>query len=351
MRRALGLVGLALLLGGCAAPAWVPVVGRPKPPPPRITEPVVPRGEERAPRRPPADGDFVIDRVIAVVNNDAITLGELQENIIAVRQESGGRATAGDEEMGRRLLARLIETRLQLQEADRERITAEDAEVAAELEERMRKLGVTSQEEIEVLLRRQGLSIDSVRRRLHDAIRVSKVVRRKVALRVSVTDAEIDRYLDDNRAKLETGLPYRARHILVAPASPTDGAWEEARIRAEMLREELAAGGDFAALARAHSQDASARDGGDLGQLKRGELAEEIEATILALEPGEVSRPHQSALGYHLFRLESKDTLDGDGRERARQQIRDILFRQKYEARFEAWMEELRERAIIEVRM
>jgi len=85
--------------------------------------------------------------------------------------------------------------------------------------------------------------------------------------------------------------------------------------------------------------------------VKRGELAQEIEAQILALEPGEVSKPYRSALGWHIFRLESKDSLEGAGLDRAKAQIRDILLREKYEARLEAWLREIKGRAVIEVRL
>ena len=83
----------------------------------------------------------------------------------------------------------------------------------------------------------------------------------------------------------------------------------------------------------------------------KSELSQEIEARILALKPGEISEPYRSDLGFHVFRLESKEGLEGEGLSRARQQIRDILFRQKYEARLDAWVREIRERAVIEVRM
>ena len=72
---------------------------------------------------------------------------------------------------------------------------------------------------------------------------------------------------------------------------------------------------------------------------------------LFEAEPGEISEPYRSDLGYHVFRLESKDGLEGEGLTRARAQIREILFRQKYEARLDAWLREIRERAIIEVRM
>ncbi len=361
--RALGAAVAAVVLGGCAVPQWVPFLGKKSgqsgrttaatlQPPPASREAV---GAEPTPRpRRRTDGgpdDIIADRIVAVVNNDAITLAEVQESVVAFRQENRGQSSLSDDELSRQFLTRLIDTRLQLQEAEREKILVEDAEVEEELADRMKRFGATTKEQMEALVKSQGLTLDQVRKRVREAVRVAKVVRRKVTLRVSVTDAEIDQYLAENRAKLETGLSYHARHILVTPAGNTDAEWEAARIRAELLAEQLRRGADFAELAKEHSQDASARSGGDLGTLKRGELAPEIEAVILALEPSELSRPYRSSLGYHLFRLESKELLEGEGLVRARLQIREILFRQKYEARLDAWLKEIKQRAIIEVRM
>jgi peptidyl-prolyl cis-trans isomerase SurA len=210
---------------------------------------------------------------------------------------------------------------------------------------------VKNEEEFEKLVRAQGVTLDSIKKRLRDGLKVSKLIRRKVTGRISVTEDEISQYLEDNRGKLETGLSYHARHILIPPEGDADTAWEAARIKADMLRAQLLDGADFVELAKQHSRDATAKDGGDLGTLKRGELSQEVEGAILALKVGELSRPFRSPLGYHVFRLESKEGLDGEGLVRIRAQIRDILFRQKYDTRQEAWLKEIKQRAIIEVRM
>jgi peptidyl-prolyl cis-trans isomerase SurA len=370
MRRALVLAALLVLLGGCArlamptVPDWVPLLGKvakgdrsPVMRPAASNEPTTgpaeetpKRGEERT-RSVETDVN-VLDRVVAVVNNDAITLGEIQENVLAYRVENRDRSGGpSDDELTRDFLAKMIDTRLQLQEADREKVTAEEAEIAEELQDRIKRFGIKNQEEFEKLIKQQGLTLESVKRRVRDEIRRAKIVRRKVNLRVSVTDQEIDQYLEANRENLETGLAYHARHILIVPETQDDSGWEAARLRAEAVRREVLEGGDFAEIAKARSRDASARDGGDLGTLKRGELAQDIEKEILSLEAGQVSRPYRSALGYHVFRLESKEGLEGDGLARARQQIRDILFRQKFDIRLAAWLKEIRQRAIIEVRM
>jgi peptidyl-prolyl cis-trans isomerase SurA len=352
------LLLLAALGGGCAVPGWVPWLGTgtPLPGPPVAATPrspdVVQPGDVRV--RTMTVDDAVADRVIAVVNNDAITLGELQETVVAYRQESRQRGGPSDTDLAKQLLPKLIDNRLQLQEADRDKIVVEEAEVNDELSERVKTTyGAKSLEEFERLLKEQGVTLEAVKKRLRDSLRVQKVIRRRVALRVSVTDQEIAQYLEENRAKLETGLSYHAAHILVVPeeGQADDVAWESARIKAEVIRTQLADGADFAAMARQHSKDASARDGGDLGTLKRGELSPEIETEILSLQPGSVSKPYRSPLGYHVFKLETKDSLEGDGLVRAKQQIREILFREKYETRLETWLKEIKQRAIIEVRM
>jgi peptidyl-prolyl cis-trans isomerase SurA len=346
MTVALLLLALLVALAGCGTMRATPSA-EPAAPPAAAT----PTADAPQPSPAAAIAADVADRIVAVVNNDAITLGEVQETVVSFRHENRGRAGGSDEELGRQFLNRLIENRLQLQEADREKIVVDDSEVEEELAERMKRFGAKNKDDINALIKEQGLSLDAVRKRVREALRIAKVVRRKVTLRVSVTDAEIDQYLVDNQAKLETGLTYHARHILITPSGGSDGDWEAARIRAEMIREQLAGGADFAELARQHSRDASARAGGDLGTLKRGELAAEIEARILALGVGQDSTPYRSTLGYHLFRLEEKEALEGDALQRARQQIRDILFRQKYEARHETWLKEMKQRAIVEVRM
>jgi peptidyl-prolyl cis-trans isomerase SurA len=360
--RLLALGILVVLLAGCglAVPRWVPWLGKKDAPPPAVAAaPPAPNpnlldtptpGDVRV--RPTPESEDVSDRIIAVVNNDAITMSDLLESMAVYRsenrQQSGGPT---DDELRRESLNKLIDSRLQLQEAEREKITVEEAELTEEFLDRIKRYGVTTEEEFEKLIRPQGVTIESIKKRLRDNLKMSKLIRRKVMLRISVTEDEINQYLEENRGKLETSLSYHARHILITPEGSTDSAWEAARIKAALLRAQLSDGADFAELARQYSKDASAKDGGDLGTLKRGELAQDVEAAILALKVGQMSEPFRSALGYHVFRLESKEGLEGEGLARIRQQIRDILFRQKYETRQEIWLKEIKQRAIIEVRM
>jgi peptidyl-prolyl cis-trans isomerase SurA len=355
IRRGVRCTLLALALAGCSVPQWMPLIGEkpikdepPKAAPATSAVPVR-LGTSAAPSTP---DDRVTDRVLAIVNNDAITLSELQEAIAVYRYENRDRSNDNSDQLIQQFLTRMIDSRLQVQEAEREKIVIEEAEIDEELAERIKKMNLKGREEFEAALKAQGIPMAAVRKRVADELRRGRIVSRKVRLRISVTEEEVTQYLEANRAKLETGLSYHAAHILIVPETgPDDAAWENARIRADLIRTEVLQGGNFAELAKQYSRDASARDGGDLGTLKRGELAQDIETQILSLAPGQISAPYRSTLGYHVFRLESKETLEGEGMARVRTQIREILFREKFDTRLDAWLKEIKQRAVIDVRL
>ena len=351
------LLLLVTLLEGCSLPSWVPLFGKstppvaqaPTPPPKQPTAPLISVGSPST-----VDQEDVLDRVICVVNNDAITLFELDEAEAYYLYETKEARPAPDARaaLRDRLLQRMIENRLQLQQAERERIGIDDVEMNEQMADIMKKMNVKNEAELEQAVRRQGVTVESIKKRVRDQLMVDRVRRRRVNLRVTVTEGEIDRYVQQNREKLETGLTFEARHILFLP-DPNRGedGWQEAQKRAGEVYEKILAGGDFADLAREYSQDGSGKDGGSLGVLKRGELAPEIEKAILDLSAGETSSPFRSQVGYHLFKLDSKESLSGEGLTQARNQIRDILLREKLQVRLKEWLAEIRQRAIIDMRL
>lgn len=353
---AVALLLLPLAVSGCSIPTWMPLIGKSKAATPA----------EAPSAQPPASApiltsrdqlhasDDVVDRVICVVNNDAITQYELDEAELYYLAETRERPAEGEarKALRGRLLQNLIENRIQLQQAEREKVVVEEAELAEALGEIRTKLKAKDDAEFEAMIKTQGLTLEGVRKRMREQLMVQRVVRRKVALRISVTEQEIDKYLAENRDKLETGLTFEARHILVAP-DPVKGeeGWTAARLRADEIYGYLLEGQDFIEVAKKYSADPSGKDGGSLGSLKRGELAQDIEDAILRLTPGEASTPFRSSLGYHIFRLDSRDTLTGEALVQVRGQIREILYRQKYDTRLKDWLVEIKQRAIIDIRM
>ena len=145
-----------------------------------------------------------------------------------------------------------------------------------------------------------------------------------------------------------TATQSRARHILLRPGPQLSQA--DAVARLSQYRQEIASGqATFESLARQHSQDGSAREGGDLGWVGAGQFVPEFEQAMNALRPGEMSQPLVSRFGVHLIRLEERRQVALSEREQ-RDMARELLREQKADEALKAWSEEVRGRAFVEQR-
>lgn len=138
-----------------------------------------------------------------------------------------------------------------------------------------------------------------------------------------------------------------ARHILVKTNELVSES--EARNRLLALKERLENKADFTALARAHSEDASATKGGDLGWLSPGDTVPEFDRAMNALKPGEISGPVQTPFGWHLIQVLERRNEDMS-KERQRLAARQTLRARKSDEAYQEWVRQLRDRAYIELR-
>jgi peptidyl-prolyl cis-trans isomerase SurA len=137
------------------------------------------------------------------------------------------------------------------------------------------------------------------------------------------------------------------RHILVKPSEIL--SVDEARAKLVRLREQIVNGEDFAALARAHSEDGiSAANGGDLGWVSPRQLVPEFERVMNALAANELSDPVQSGFGLHLIQVLGRREHDVSG-ERLRNAARNQIFTRKAEEAYEQWARRLRDEAYVEM--
>ncbi len=154
--------------------------------------------------------------------------------------------------------------------------------------------------------------------------------------------------------KIHAGLPTavvtqsHARHILLIP----NARLSEAQAREELasFKKQLVSGkADFATLAREHSQDGSAAQGGDLGWASPGMFVPEFEAVINRLTPGEVSDPLVSRFGVHLIQLQERRQVTLS-QEQQREAVRAMLREKKMDETYKTWAQDLRARAYVELR-
>jgi parvulin-like peptidyl-prolyl isomerase len=136
----------------------------------------------------------------------------------------------------------------------------------------------------------------------------------EIAKSVNVDEADARKYFEAHKAEFEQ---VRARHILIrvqgSPAAVRPGQKDlteaEALAKAQDLRKRIQAGEDFAGLARQESDDTgSGANGGDLGFFRRGQMVPSFEQAAFALQPGELSEPVKSPFGYHLIKVEARES-------------------------------------------
>lgn len=154
-----------------------------------------------------------------------------------------------------------------------------------------------------------------------------------------------------DRRSASAGTPVeqtRLRHILIRTGEAVSET--EARRRLELLRERLVAGADFAALARANSDDSTAARGGELDWVYPGDTVPEFERAYRQLEPGEISQPVRTPFGYHLIQVLERRSADMSP-ERRRLEARQALRERKSDEAFQQWLRQLRDEAYVDLRL
>ena len=158
-------------------------------------------------------------------------------------------------------------------------------------------------------------------------------------------------FYDQHADRFTEGGGVRARHILIG-ISPdaSDREKAAARERTDSLLREAKGGGDFAELARTHSEDpGSAAKGGDLGVVVRGQTVPDFETALFALEPGDLSEVIESPFGFHVIQMVEREAERTVPFAEASVQIRDFLLQQEQQARIAAFIDELKAKNDVEI--
>lgn len=281
------------------------------------------------------------DRIVAVVNSDLIMLSDVKREL-EPEQERISRQHRG-EELAQRLkmaeymaLTKMIERRLQLQEAKARGVDVSDQEVKQAVEQ----------------MKRQGETVDVSdplnARNVRDQLTLLKVVDREVRSGVMVGDSEMKRYYQEHRDRFALPEEYTLSQILVQPRS-SDGT-ADALAKARRVMAELKHGEKFEDLALQYSDGPNASRGGRLGLVRQGELLPAIERAIASLVPGGISDIIESSEGFHIIRVEEKIPKQFRPFEEVKFEIQGLVFQQKSEDVFQSWLVDLKNKAYIEIK-
>jgi len=294
----------------------------------------------------------LLDRVVAVVNSEAITWSELRSVVTMEGKEILEKVPESQKEeamkgLEKRFLNNLIDMKLQLQEARKIGLNVSSSEIAGAIEDIKKKFNLTD-EALLNSLKAEGLSMEEYRAKLGEQILLSKVVNFEVKTNIVIPDKEISEYYEANKDKLGGVEKRRIRQIFFA-VPKGDTRKTEVGTKAYEVMQRLGNGEDFSKLAEEFSEDRGKQFSGDLGYITRGSVLKEVEDVAFSLKVGEVSKPFWSSSGLHIIKLE--DIAGADSLDSIREKIKETLFQKAFEAKYASWMAGLKEQAYIEIKL
>ena len=253
----------------------------------------------------------LIDRIVATVDNHTILWSELNYRLRFEAEQRGISVFVESEQikaLRREILDAMIDEQVLVLKAKQDSVQIDPSEVEEMLGQQFQMAKSSMDDgEFEQMLERVGLSERQLKARYRKEIRhrlLSRQMRAFVSYRVHVSHRDVEKFRIAHQDTLPSQISLS--HILIQ-IQPSDEVLKEKRARIEEIQALLAAGGDFATIARAHSEDpGSASLGGDLGCFSPGTLVPEFEEAAFTLKLGQTSEPVLSPYGYHLIQVREK---------------------------------------------
>lgn len=258
--------------------------------------------------RPPVSGTLLVDRIIAVVNDDVITANDLAERtrLIVKQLNQQGTALPPAESLRSQIIERMINDMVQLQLAKENGLRTDDATVERALT-RMADESNVSMTQFRTQLEGDGVNFQRFREDMRNELTIQRLREREVEGQIIVTDAEVESQIAQDSKDLASEKEYNLQHILVlVPTNASAEQIEARRRRAMQALSELRKGEAFNKIAATYSDAPDALSGGSLGWRPGSRLPALFVEAIEKLNPGEASGIVQSPNGFHIVKLNDR---------------------------------------------
>ncbi|MGA1874067.1 MAG: peptidylprolyl isomerase [bacterium] len=308
------------------------------------------------PARQKEEAGTVNGDAVATVNGTAILRSELERAFHFHSQQNQEMMAQLPEEQKLRLrgmiLNQLIETEILYQKGRESNITISDDEIKARLEHIKKQY--PSEAEFADYLSKNKISMEDVIRDLNRNYVISKVVQAHIssvsADAKEVSDEELKRYYEENKAQFQEGEKVRASHILMKVDKSADAeAHASAKGKLAEILQRAKLGEDFGMLAQQNSECPSSSRGGDLGFFSREQMVPEFSQTAFSLKPGEISDIVQTQFGYHIIKVTDAKPASFKSFEESKTQIKQHLSGGNKGTLIKDYIKSLREQADIKI--
>ncbi len=303
----------------------------------------------------PAGGDEIVERIVAVVNDDIITYLEVQEEMSPY--EAQIKAVGYDPEKEQQMLYRvrsdvvnkLVDQKITDQETKRYKITVSDEDIDSNIEQ-IKKNKLWTDEDFRKALENEGMTIESYREKLKAQALRTKLLNMAVKANIVITKEDVAAYYASNIEKYQGELTYHLRNIIMRVSETADTNRKRAVLeKMENIHAELENGASFESLARQYSESVLAKNGGDLGVLPYKDFSPQLKEALDGLSKGEYTAVLDTDQGYQIFYIENMLKENEMPLEEVYSEIENTLYKELSEKAFIDWLETLRESSHIKI--
>ena len=301
------------------------------------------------PARAFSSTEFLIDRVVAVVNSQAITLGEIYRAMRLdyapeLKSLSGPERRKFLKQKEAGYLNKMIDMALQVQEARRQHMKVTDQEIEQAIASIKQKYHLDDKT-FSGALKTEGMTLNDYRQRLSRQMLVSQVVSKDVKSGLNVNQAQVEAYMRKNGLWTEDkGVFVKLAQIYFRlPEDPSRKA--EIEKKADEALKKIRSGGDFMSVAKAYSQADP-----DIGIVKSGQLSSAMRSALDGMKPGDVSKPFWTDQGLYILKLEDRLSSSRTGEKGLEEKVKKQLLEADFQKAYKTWLRKLKENSYIVIR-
>jgi peptidyl-prolyl cis-trans isomerase SurA len=302
-----------------------------------------------------AEAPVIADRIVAVVNDEIITLYDLNEAMKPYEANIQALGYSPEKErealfqLRSDLLNKLVDQELADQQIKKNNITISTQEIDKTIE-RIKETRSYTDEDLRARLAEQGLTIEEYRENLKKQLLRSRLVNREVKSKIAITSEEIEKYYNEHREKYAGEKKYHLWNIFIRIPQTTDETQKEIVFgKMETVLNQLKQGRPFESFADKAPDSPESPEGTDLGLYRLDEIAPQLRDVVKNMKAGEYSSILETDKGYQIVYVQKILVTEPKNLSDVEKEIEDVLYNEAIDNRYNTWLSELRKRSHIKI--
>jgi len=299
----------------------------------------------------------VVEEIVARVNNDAITLSDMQKADQALHEEIAhdcqgcppDRVEEVYKDKQKDLLRDLIDQALLVERAKDMAVSVE-TDVIKRLDEMRKQNNIASMEDMEKEVEKQGMGWEDLKTQIRNSLLTQEVIRREVGSHINIPNDEVKKYYDEHQKDFVRPEQVVLAEIFLSTDGKSPEEMSSVEKKAEDLRNRVVKGEEFSEIAKHFSEGSTAKDGGTLGTFERGQLDRQLEDVVFKMNKGQMTDVIQTKSGFEVLKVEAHFEAGLQPQDKVENEIMNRIYAQKMQPTMRDYLSQLREQSYVMVK-